>query len=221
MINKLMQIIAPHYCYGCAKVGTTLCDECKYDIVEDACSACIVCQGPSRTGICNACRTSYDRAWYVGERDGTLRELIDAYKFDRVVSASEALASLLNAYLPVLPADVVVVPVPSIAPHIRRRGYDHTLLIAKRFATVRKLKTATLLHRADASVQLGKNRRVRFAQAQASFLCNGPLDPDATYLIVDDIVTTNATLRACAEAMRLAGAQQVWVAVLARQPLDK
>jgi ComF family protein len=221
MINKLMQIVAPHYCYGCAKVGTTLCLECKYDIVEDATGGCIVCQRPARLGICSECQDSYVRAWYVGERDGTLRKLVDAYKFERVADASGALASLLNDYLPLLPNDVIVVPVPTIARHIRQRGYDHTWLIAKHFAKRRRLAMATPLRRVNTSVQLGKNKRERFVQAEASYRCQGSLDADAIYLLVDDIVTTGATLRACATAMRSAGAREVWVAVLARQALDK
>ena len=216
-----MQTIAPHYCYGCAKVGSVLCLECKYDIKEVATDGCIVCQTPARLGICNACRTTYDRAWYVGDRDGTLRKLIDAYKFERVKDASEAFASLLGDHMPVLPATTIVVPVPTIAPHIRQRGYDHTLLIAKQFAKRRSAHVDTSLSRIGKNVQLGKSKRARFSQARASFECKKPLSPDATYLLIDDIVTTNATLQACAAAMRSAGAREVWVAVLARQPLDK
>lgn len=221
MINKLMQIIAPHYCYGCAKVGTVLCHECKYDISETSSDACLVCSRPARAGICNDCRSTYDRAWYVGDREGALRDLIDAFKFERVASASESLASLLDERLPVLPDGTIIVPVPTIASHIRQRGYDHTLRIARELARLRSLRVSPLLRHVGSNVQRGKSKRVRLEQAETSYHCPTSLNPDRTYLLIDDIVTTNATLRSCAAELRRAGARHVWVAVVARQALDK
>jgi predicted amidophosphoribosyltransferase len=47
------------------------------------------------------------------------------------------------------------------------------------------------------------------------------LDEAPVYLLIDDVVTTNATLRYAADALMTAGAKTVWVGVAARQPLDK
>ncbi len=221
MINKVLQLIAPHHCYGCQKTGSPLCINCKYDIEEDGFDGCIVCNRPSATGICTGCYSTYDKAWCVGDRSGTLERLIDAYKFERVKDASDPLAQLLESRLPVLPENVVIVPVPAIAKHIRQRGYDHTALIAKRLARKRSLPFRPALKRVDVSVQRGKNKKDRMRQAEQSFRCADTLDPGLIYLLVDDVVTTNATVRFGADALRKAGATSVWVAVLARQPLDK
>ena len=221
MVDSLLQFIAPHYCYGCAKPGTLLCSDCKYDITDEANDACIVCTLPTSVGICPRCHTSYDRAWLVGERDGALRQLIDELKFRRVRAASQSLSDLLAARLPVLPTNCVIVPVPTIGSHIRVRGYDQVQLIAKGVGKRRKLPVQSLVIRRHSAVQLGASKRLRLKQMSTAFACVSPVDPDMTYLLIDDVVTTNATLRYCAQALRDGGATQVWVAALARQPLDK
>lgn len=220
MIDKLLQIVAPHHCYSCAKLGQPLCQDCKYDIADEANDVCVVCATPSLDGICAGCTTTYDRAWYVGDRSGVLKDLIDGYKFERVKSTAYPLGDLLDMRLPVLPRNSIIVPVPTIAPHVRARGYDHALLIARRLGALRNLPVTSLLRRRDSFVQRGKSKRERFDQMRQTFECMKPLSADVVYIIVDDVVTTNATLRYCAHALREAGAAVVWAAVVARQPLD-
>ena len=221
MINKVLQIIAPHHCYGCQKTGSPLCDNCKYDIVDEPFDGCIVCARPANDGICANCRTAYEKAWCVGDRSGTLERLIDAYKFERVKDAGASLAGLIDSCLPVMPASTAIVPVPTLRSHVRQRGYDHTLQIARELARLRGLTVTRPLVRRGRSVQRDRNRKERFEQAAAAFSCDTPLDPTVPYLLIDDVVTTNATVRHCAVALKAAGAERVWVAAVARQPLDK
>ncbi len=221
MIDKALAIVAPHHCYNCQKAGAVLCDSCKYDIVDEANSACIVCGSVNQAGICSSCHTYYEKAWSIGAREGVLLKVIDDYKFERVKAFGADAAELLDSYLPDLPAGTVVVPVPTIASHIRQRGYDHTMLIAKAFAKRRKLSSKTLLGRTTATMQRGASRKERFEQAEAAFTIADSIDPDTPYLIVDDVVTTGATVQFAAKTLHDAGARTIWVAVLARQPLDK
>lgn len=221
MVNRLLRLLAPHYCYGCGEVGVSLCSNCKYDITSEGFGGCIVCGRPTSDGICQTCRTSFDKAWCVAERRGAIRRLIDAYKFERVVDASDVLAELLDAYLPVLPRSTVIVPVPSVPAHIRRRGYDHVDRIASTLARRRGLERGRLLDRVGSEIQRGSTKSKRREQAQRSYDCRRELDPGRHYLVVDDVVTTGATVSACASALKRAGAQHVWVATVARQPLDK
>ena len=221
MVNRLLRLIAPHYCYGCGEVGVSLCSNCKYDITSDGLDGCIVCAQPTLTGICRTCHTSFDKAWCIAERRGAIRRLIDAYKFERVIDASDVLAELLDTYLPVLPRSTVIVPVPSASAHIRQRGYDHVDRVASRLARRRGLQLGRVIERVGSEIQRGSTKSKRHEQAERSYRCRQRLDPDRQYLIVDDVVTTGATVSACASALKRAGAQHVWVATIARQPLDK
>ena len=168
--------------------------------------------------LCNNCPASFTRAWCAGDRREGLRELIDRYKFERTRAAHAPLAALLDATLPSFPADITVVSVPTIAPHIRIRGYDHAALIARQFARLRGHSYTPSIVRASNTVQRGAGRKQRFQQVKQAFAaeaCNG------RYLLIDDISTTGATLEYASRALLNAGADEVWVAVVAAQPLEK
>lgn len=218
MIDKLLDYLAPHYCYGCGEIGAALCEHCKYNIEEDYSEACVGCGGMAASGLCGTCHLPYQRSWVVGEREGLLRRLIDEYKFESVRGVADTLAELLADRLPELPGDTIVVPVPTIRPHVRQRGFDHMVRIAKGVAGRKGCHYAALLARRTRTVQRGKGRAERIRQAKEAFSIKGLIPTDVPYLIVDDVTTTGATLQYAAQALCDAGAQRVWVAVLSRQP---
>lgn len=221
MIDTVLAFLAPHHCCSCGKLGSLLCGDCKYDIVSDQITVCVVCKRPAGdSGICRLCRPHFDRAWVVAPRKGPLEDLIDLYKFERARAGYHSLADLLLTRLPELPPETVVVPIPTITPHIRERGYDHTLLIARYVARKRKLRLASLLDRKTNTMQRGSSKSVRRKQALQAFAVRGTVDPARTYLLLDDIVTTGATLDAAAKVLKDAGAKHVWVAAVAYQTLD-
>ena len=221
MFDGLFSIIAPHPCYSCGKLGAVLCDNCKYDISLEYFSGCLLCGGLAGTrGVCTNCPTPYSRAWCVGERSGALQEVIDGYKFHNQYAAHRDLASLLSGCVGVLPPNCIIVPVPTVASHIRQRGHDHAYLIAKRLAKLQRRPVSQALRRITSSKQRGKNRRERQAQARRAFSVKGRLDSEAVYLLIDDVITTGATLQYGAQTLLDAGAKEVWVGVIARQPLD-
>ena len=221
MIDKLLSFVAPHHCCGCGKVGEPLCGNCKYHITSEQENACIVCLRPcGPNGICNTCNVPYDRAWVVGPRQDTLQRLIGLYKFQRMHSAYRNLGDLLLSTVPDLPSNVVVVPVPTVASHIRERGYDHTHLIAKYFAKRRGLEFSRVLARATHTKQRQASASTREAQAKLAFKVDDQIKSDIPYLLIDDIMTTGATLKYAAKILKQAGASQVWVAIVARQTMD-
>ena len=220
MIEKLLSYIAPHHCCSCDKIGCIICDSCKYNIVSDTKNICISCGHLAGiNGVCGACKTPYERAWLVGDRSGVLQRLIGLYKFERVKAAYRPLGDLLADALPDLPKDVVVVPMPTVSSHIRQRGYDHTLLIAKRVAFLKGLKCQQLLARKTNTKQRQASATQRLRQAKNAFALNGTVAAGTTYLLIDDVVTTGASIKYAAKALMDAGADHVWVAIIAKQLL--
>ncbi|MFZ2545314.1 MAG: hypothetical protein WAW80_05030 [Candidatus Saccharimonadales bacterium] len=171
-------------------------------------------------GTCGQCTVPYQRAWCVGSRQDYLRRLIDDYKFTNARSAYLPLADLLHERLPELPVSTVIVPIPTISSHIRQRGYDHMTLIASRFARLRGLRVDATLNRVTTTVQRGAGARQRVKQAKVAFNSIRQLDPNAIYLLVDDVVTSGATVKYAAHTLIDAGASTVWVATISRQPVD-
>ena len=191
MIDTVLSQVALHLCCGCAKIGALICDNCKYDIILDVYSHCIVCSKlAGRTRICMQCSVLCARAWCVGERSGELQRLIDDFKFHNVSSAHIPLAEMLIERLDELPSNTIVVPVPTVAAHVRQRGYDHALLLATAVARAHNLKMERAIIRATSTKQRDASRQVRVVQAKVAFRVDRSIDPTVPYLIVDDIVTT-------------------------------
>jgi ComF family protein len=221
MIDILLKHIAPHLCCGCGKIGTLLCDNCKYNITSERQQRCLGCAGlADESGVCRHCQVAYSRAWCVGERSGVLQRLIGDFKFQNMYAAHHPLAALLIDSVDQLPSNTVIVPIPTVASHIRERGYDHTYLIANQLARHHHLSLQPILVRATSTKQRGASHAKRISQAKKAFKLAKSIDPSVPYLLIDDVVTTGATIKYAAEILHQAGAIQIWVAVIARQPLD-
>lgn len=220
MHGMLKNALLPHYCCSCGKIGEVLCEYCKYDIISDISAQCFACLRPTaRYGeVCQSCKTYYSMGWFIGGHRSVLRELIVRYKFKRVKASSSLFVSLLNECLPQLPPDTLVACVPTVRDHVRVRGYDHAELVAKGFAKQRRLAYHNPLRRAVNTQQRGAVRSVRLAQARQAFV--GAKAKPCRYLLIDDVSTTGATINFAAKALLDAGATDVWVATITREPLD-
>lgn len=220
MINSMLSFIAPHHCCGCDKIGTLLCDDCKYNITIELNPVCIACKRPTGAmWLCNTCKMPYERAWAVGAREGILQRLVGLYKFERVKSAYLMIADLLSDAIPELPANTIIIPIPTTPSRIRERGYDHMLLICKRLAKLRNLTCQQLIVRKTNTKQRQSSAKTRISQAKQAFEINGNsnINPGTNYLLVDDVITTGATIKYAAKTLRDAGAKHVWVAAVTRQ----
>jgi ComF family protein len=221
MLDNIMSLMAPHYCCGCDKIGSLLCANCKNNITDEPKLFCVSCMKPTGSEyLCHSCRVPYERAWLVGERCGVLQRLIGAYKFERAKSAHLLLGDLLLSVLPNLPSNTIIVPIPTVPSHVRERGYDHVLLIARYVAKSRGLRVERLLFRQTSTKQRQAGAKQRDDQAKRAFGVIDNIAPETPYLLIDDVVTTGATIKHASLALAKAGAKHVWVAAIARQTLD-
>lgn len=159
----------------------------------------------------------FDFAWTVDVRRGVLQRLIGSFKFHHQRAGGDVLAALLAESVPPFPTSVVVVPIPTIRAHVRQRGYDHALVLARGFAKRRGVVVRQLLVRQHQAVQHTSDRATRIEQARTAFGVTGRIDPSVTYVIVDDIITTGATVQQAARVLKEAGAGGVWVVAVGRQ----
>ncbi len=221
MIERVLQAIAPHLCSGCGKLGTSLCLDCKYDIVNDPFLGCIKCGLPQPYSICLHHKSAIERAFVVGTRSSTLEKSTNELKFSRSKASAKDLAELLAMRLPHLPPNTYLVPLPTSAAHIRQRGYDQVDLVTRHLAVIRNLPVARLLIRKGSTVQHESSRQDRVRQAFENYRLdeNVAIDKSAHYLLVDDIITTGSSVEAAAQQLSKAGIRS-WVAALAYQPLD-
>ena len=217
-----MQKVAPHLCFGCGKIGTPLCHNCKYNITSEPFVGCILCGNVSPEGICAQHDVPICKAWVVSERLTVLKRVINAYKFENVKATSYTLVELVDDLLPMLPASTIIVPVPTAPSHIRQRGYDHINILARLLARKREMPLANVLERSSFGTQHRLNKAERQQEAGAAFRISSSIkiDPNTPLLILDDIVTTGSTISSAAQVLANAGAKSIFVAALAYQPLD-
>jgi len=167
--------------------------------------------------ICPDCKVTFDGLWAFGWREGVLAKLVEEYKYKSVRAMGAVLAELLDVALPrdLGGSEVVVVPLPTIGKHVRERGIDHTLVMAKMLARRRGWKCGRRLVRAVDTVQVGAKVAERKTQAEKAYEVEGRLDRDKVYLLLDDVWTTGSTMLAAEKVMRKAGAKKVCAVVVA------
>ena len=164
---------------------------------------------------CRSCRSPLRHVWVTTEYDGLARQPLHSYKFQRARAAAATLAQNITDTLPYLPSDTVVTYVPTATKRMRVRGYDHAELIAREVAEMKSLPFRRLASRLTQSRQVGASRAVRLKQLDGAF---GLVDEaPRRVLIIDDVVTTGATLEAMAVLLRRAGARDVSAAVFAQK----
>lgn len=152
------------------------------------------------------------------EYDPLIKQLIHSYKFERAIAASRPIAELLTRF------DVslydAVIPIPTAPRRIRVRGYDHILLVTKYIGRQGQLRLLPALQRISNSRQVGATRAVRIKQAQHSYQCVPRYKAELQgkhVLLIDDLVTTGATLEATAHLLKQVGARSVSALVLTQK----
>jgi ComF family protein len=155
-------------------------------------------------------------------------QVITNFKFHGQVELAAAFANLLSRAVQhrgdALPA--LVLPVPLSAPRQTERGYNQVWEVARRVA--RKLGVPAhpqlLLRHLDTPHQIDLSRTERQRNLHQAFMVDPrhkALIQNQTVALVDDVMTTGATLAACSNCLLHAGAAQVDVWVLARTPSDE
>lgn len=221
-----VDLIFPPLCGGCGTVGQRFCQTCRATVVSLpplVCQQCGYPLGPNETSPCRGCR-QLGRPALVASRsvaffEGPLQNALHRLKYKRDVSLADSLALHLAEAWPGLgfPADLVV-PVPLSAKRLRERGYNQAALLAQGFADLAGLTyyPHALARTRHANTQVGLSAQARRVNVLGAFTANPRYARGRAVALIDDVCTTGATLEACAEALREAGATQVWGFTLAR-----
>lgn len=220
IIERIISVIAPDTCLTCGQEGSLLCEACRQAELFRIPPSCYRCGSVNPEALtCPKCRrhSPLSYVWVVSRYEGVARKLIHEFKFQSRRGATEPIAEEISATLPLLP-ETLVVHLPTTTRHRRQRGFDQSQLIAKRLATLRDLKYADCLKRTKTIHQRGATRAKRLAQIKGVFTVKNPnLVRGKKILLIDDVMTTGASIEEAARTLRGAGAKEVAAAVFVRR----
>jgi ComF family protein len=215
-------LLFPPQCALCDAGGTLLCDACADALPLADGARCERCWMPVRGGaLCQHCvddppAFTSIRAPFVME--GGARRLAHELKYDGLTALAEPMARLMALDVAATPVDVVV-PVPLYPSRLRSRGYNQAAELARHMARAASLPCdPQALRRARNTAALAKtmHRDERRAIVAGAFGARPQRVDGRRVLLVDDVVTTGATLDACASALLDAGAASVCCVTWAR-----
>lgn len=232
VLIRAADVLVPPVCMSCrCALGThhALCATCWRDIAfirQPLCDLMGVplpfdTGGPSISAAALANPPDYDRARAAAHFAGTIRHLVHGFKF----SDSQELGVLLAKWMLLAGHDLiadahVVIPVPLSRRRMFWRKFNQSALLAHEIGRKAGLPVAaTVLRRSRATrPQVGLSRAQRRDNVEGAFAVSKrrreAID-GRNILLIDDVITTGATVNACARALKRAGAARVDVLVVA------
>ena len=208
---SLLDVVFPYTCRGCGRLGSVLCERCKKHNIQASVGVCPRCKKSVKKCCCEV--PVYGFCY----REGLIDDLLKEYKYKSVRGAAEALAECLDVAIPDEVLEAEIVPLPTAPKHIRARGFDHTLYLAKALAKRREgFSVCRALKRTSNDVQVGKDDKVRLKQAERAYEADVGcrVDPEKLYILIDDVWTTGASVEAATKVMKKAGATRLASAVI-------
>ena len=224
----VLDLVFPALCPVCQVIldadrRDPLCGRCWCSITRLGPPGCDVCGAASPTVVSftGSQRVEHGRegARAAAIYEGALREALHAFKFSRKRALARPLGDLaLEQCAASLPEGIeAVIPVPLARERERERGFNQALLLARRIAGRLELPTRPrwLVRVRATRPQSDLSAAERRANVRGAFRASRRV-AGRHVVVVDDILTTGATLEACARALRAAGARRVGVLTVAR-----
>jgi ComF family protein len=214
----ILDVLLPPACAGCGSAGALLCASCIHRLrtASDP-GVRFVAPDPSVA-------IGQDLALAVAAFafEGPIRRALARLKYEGAWRLAWPLA---RAAMPVL-RDILevagrapLVPVPIHRGRLRARGYNQAELLARELTSSMRLPLADLLERVRPTTKQHRlDRAARLANLRDAFAVRATVrSVPPVVIVVDDIVTTTATLEACASVLRAAGVSDVYGFALARE----
>jgi competence protein ComFC len=220
---KSLDWVYPPACGGCGERGNRWCLKCQNGADQLGIQVCLACGYPSRTLqgclVCHGKKSPLKalRSWAFFS--GSIREALHRLKYKRDMALGEALAQpLIGLYNTLGWGADMILPVPLSSDRLNERGYNQAAFLAQPIALACGVTYAShaLKKIRNTPSQVGLSSHQRRENVSGAFWADRACIRGKRVVIVDDLMTTGATLEACGQALLDAGASVVWGLTLAR-----
>ena len=229
--DSFLDWLIPMRCVVCDQTHSALCAACG-DTLQSPEPACLGCALPFPTTQpfttrCNRCfhtPLALDHVHAALIYQWPVNELICRFKFHRDVACGRILADIMANTAVNWPRPEAIVPIPLHPRRLRHRGYDQALLLGRSVAKRCDIPCRTLLDRTQHTVpQSHLPARARQTNVRGVFALHAPSKVAYRHIaLIDDVMTTGATVSAAARCLRQCGVARVdaWICARALHSAD-
>jgi ComF family protein len=222
-LDRALDAVFPPRCVSCDAFGAFICARCRADMTPANGIRCETCWMPLEPHHpCRRCRNyhpAFNGARSAFVYEGAAREAVLALKFRGLSAVAPLMASSMAETLTEWrPPAVFIVPVPLSGQRRRLRGYNQSELRAKEVSRLAgiPLERRALTRRRHTRAQATLSGDARWHNVARSFR-PGKVPPIGGVVLIDDVITTGATLDACARVLLSEGADAVFELTFARE----
>ena len=220
ILSTIIEYLAPAECVLCGREGEWLCAVCEEGAVIRKAGTCYRCNALSDGGrTCAACRraTPLSGVIVASHYDGPIKDLVGRIKYYQAASLARPFARMIAARILVADFDVIV-PVPTTAVKRRARGYNQAAVICNGMSSVMGIPVlnGAVIRQHATETQTRKHRTERWENVKGSFKIAKENElKNKHLLLVDDVITTGATLEACGNVIMQVENIKLGIATLA------
>ena len=218
-----LDLLFPPMCGGCGGGGVQWCDACQEKVEVISPPICEICGGNNLTqGLCLDCHrrplsTIAIRSWAFF--NGPLRNAIHKLKYERDISLGIVMARPITDLFSTLSWEIdIISPVPLGVARMKERGYNQSVLLARPLAmsTGINYRPQALIRARETISQVGLTVKQRRENVKNAFRCSRREVEGKSVLLIDDVMSSGATLESCTAALTQSGVRCVYALTLAR-----
>jgi ComF family protein len=226
-ISLTLDFFLPKACCLCNAKGSLLCQQCQNVVYRHRSPSCTGC-GLRQGCDCNTAGWAIDQTIALTDYEAPFDRLITALKFSGHIKIAAVLGEhmglALAPWLENLPQPVALTPVPLSIRRFSERGFNQARQLAKAAQQTLNSRAAQaniqlhdyLLRQSATQAQALLDRNERLANLSGAYaLANSK--PKKQVVLIDDVMTTGATLNTCATLLKANGCETVWALVAARR----
>lgn len=232
LVKNLVNLVYPLHCASCKKPldpenGSSICGHCIGLIKPNPAPYCIYCgrsidSAGCACGDCLKSKPAFSKAYSACLYEGALKELILQFKYKGKLALSGDLSGLISNFLytnpDILEGVDMITFVPIDMNRMIKRGFNQSKILAKHLSDSYGISMADCIEKTFSTKNQNElSRQERLSNLNGAFRVKNTVDlAGLTVVIVDDVMTTGATLNECSIALIKAGAASVRCLTLAR-----